>query len=182
MFELCIPDALTTLTWKEVSLMLPLYKKILVTTDFTPNSDNAFRHAVMLARQNNSEIHLLHVIQQVDSSMRSYLTSVMGENRLEEFERTNIQKATEELKRELDLFAQKELTDYPDDLARFAGAMVVTGHAVVKILETADELEADVIVMGTHGKGPLEHTFLGSVTEKVLRKCRRPVFVIPLQA
>jgi nucleotide-binding universal stress UspA family protein len=34
--------------------------------------------------------------------------------------------------------------------------------------------------MGTHGKGVLEHAFLGSVAEKVLRKARKPVFIIPL--
>ncbi len=160
--------------------MLPLYKKILVTTDFTPNSDHAFRHAVMLARQNNSKIYLLHVIQQVDSSMRSYLSSVLGENRLEEFEQTNIEKAQKELKEQLDDFAKKELADFPEDFARFAGAEVTIGHPVARILETADRLNADVIVMGSHGKGAVEHAFLGSVTEKVLRKTHRPVFSVPL--
>ncbi len=160
--------------------MLPLYKKILVTTDFTPNSDHAFKHAVMLARQNDAEIHLLHVLPQVDSSMRSYLSSVLGENRLEEFEHSNLEKAKKELTQNLEDFTKQELQDFPEDYARFAGATVVTGHPVVKILETADRLGIDVIVMGTHGKGPLEHVFLGSVAEKVLKKSTRPVFVIPL--
>lgn len=160
--------------------MLPLYKKILVTTDFTPNSDNAFKHAVMLARQNDAKIHLLHVLPLVDSSMRSYLSSVLGESRLEEFEHINMEKAQVELKKNLDDFAKAELEKFPEDYARFAGSEVVTGHPVVKILEIADRLDVDVIVMGTHGKGPLEHAFLGSVTEKILRKTTRPVFAIPL--
>lgn len=160
--------------------MLPLYKKILVTTDFTPNSDHAFKHAVMLARQNDAKIHLLHVLPQVDSSMRSYLSSVLGESRLEEFEHSNMEKAKVELTKNLDEFAKKELENFPEDYARFAGADVVTGHPVVRILEAADRLDVDVIVMGTHGKGPLEHVFLGSVAEKVLKKSPRPVFVIPL--
>ena len=160
--------------------MLPLYKKILVTTDFTPNSDHAFKHAVMLARQNNAQIHLLHVMQQVDDNMRSYLSSVLGESRLEDFEKTNVEKAKQDLKVSLDDFANSELASFPEDLARFAGSKVVIGHPVVKILETADELDVDVIIMGTHGKGALEHAFLGSVAEKVLRKTHRPVFIIPL--
>ncbi|MCW8858761.1 MAG: universal stress protein [Deltaproteobacteria bacterium] len=160
--------------------MLPLYNNILVTTDFTPNSDNAFKHAVMLARLNDAKIHLLHVLPQVDSSMRSYVSSVLGENRLEEFEHSNMEKARVEMKKNLDEFAKAELDQFPADFARFAGAEVVTGHPVVKILEVADRLNVDVIVMGTHGKGPLEHAFLGSVTEKILRKTSRPVFAIPL--
>lgn len=160
--------------------MLPRYNKILVTSDFTPNSDHAFKHAVMLARQNNAKIHLLHVLPQVDSSMRGYLSSVLGESRLEEFEHINMEKARVELTKNLDDFAKAELKQFPEDYARFAGAEVVTGHPVVKILEVADRLNVDVIVMGTHGKGSLEHAFLGSVTEKVLRKTHRPVFAIPL--
>jgi len=34
--------------------------------------------------------------------------------------------------------------------------------------------------MGTHGKGIISHTFLGSVAERVLRRIRKPVFIIPL--
>lgn len=161
--------------------MLPHYDKILVTTDFTENSDHAFRHAVMLARQNNAKIYLLHVLPLVDSSMRSYLSSVLGESKLEELEHNNMDKARSALKQELDDFAKNELKDFPEDYARFAGAEVAAGHPVVKILETADRLDVDVIVMGTHGKGILEHAFLGSTTEKILRKTLRPVFAIPLK-
>lgn len=160
--------------------MLPLYNKILVTTDFTPNSDFAFKHAVMLARQNDAKIYLLHVLPQVDTSMRSYLSSVLGEDRLEEFEQNNLEKARKELAANLEAFAKNELKNFPEDYARFAGAQVETGHPVFKILEVAEKLDVDVLVMGTHGKGAIEHAFLGSVAEKVLRKCKRPVFVIPL--
>ncbi len=160
--------------------MLPFYKKILVTTDFTPNSEFAFKHAVMLARHNNAKIYLLHVLPQVDSSMRSYLSAVLGDNQLEQFEKSNMEQAKKDLKQNLDEFAKKELADFPEDLARFAGAEIAIGHPVFKILETADRLDVDLIVMGTHGKGALEHAFLGSVAEKVLQKSTRPVFVIPL--
>jgi nucleotide-binding universal stress UspA family protein len=51
---------------------------------------------------------------------------------------------------------------------------------VVKILEAADRLQVDVIVLGAHGKGLIEYAFLGSTTERVLRKSKRPVFVIPI--
>jgi nucleotide-binding universal stress UspA family protein len=37
-----------------------------------------------------------------------------------------------------------------------------------------------VIVLGTHGKGFLAHTFLGSVSKAVLHRTRKPVFIIPL--
>lgn len=161
--------------------MLPFYKKILVTTDLTPNSEYAFKHAVMLARRNDAKIYLLHVLPQVDSTMRGYLSAVLGENELDELETSNMENAKISMKKELEDFTRKELADFPEDLARFAEVIVAIGHPVVKILEEADQLDVDLIVMGTHGKGPIEQAFLGSVAEKVLKKSKRPVFVIPLQ-
>lgn len=160
--------------------MLPYYQRILVTTDFTPNSEFAFKHAVMLARHNNAKIFLLHVLPQVDSTMRSYISSILGESQLDELEHSNMERARDDLKASLDSFAKKELAAFPEDLARFAGAEVAIGHPVIKILEVADRLDVDLIVMGTHGKGVIEHAFLGSVAEKVLKKSTRPVFVVPL--
>jgi len=160
--------------------MLPFYKKILVPTDLTQNSEFAFKHAVMLGRRNNAKIYLLYVLPQVDSSMRGYISSVLGENQLVELEKSNMEKARTDMKQKLDDFAKKELENFPEDLARFSGTEVVAGHPAVKILEVADRLDVDLIVMGTHGKGVLEYALLGSVAEKVLKKSTRPVFVVPL--
>lgn len=160
--------------------MLPFYKKILVTSDLTPNSEFAFKHAVMLGRRNDAKIHLLHVLPQVDSSMRSYLSTMVGESKMEEFEQDKMEAARNKLEQNLNDFAKKELANFPEDLARFAGAEIVIGDPCIKILEVANRLNVDLIVMGTHGKGVIEHAFLGSVAEKVLQKSTQPVFVIPL--
>lgn len=160
--------------------MLPLYNHILVPTDFSANADQAFRHAVLLARLHDAKIHLVHVIQQVDPSMRNFVSSVIGADRLTEYETNNLSLARSELKNQLDAFIRKELEKAPQDQKHFAETIITMGHPVEKILAEAQRLAADVIVMGTHGRGALEHALLGSVTEKVLRKARRPVFVVPL--
>ena len=160
--------------------MLPLYNNILVPTDLTSNSNHAFKHAVMIARHNDAKIHLLHVLPEIDSSMRHYLSPLLGDVKLEELEQSHMKTAQVKIKESLENFAKKELAKLPEDLARFAKVEVSIGHPVVKILEVADKLNVDLIVMGTHGKGALEHAFLGSVAEKVLQKSTRPVFVVPL--
>jgi nucleotide-binding universal stress UspA family protein len=160
--------------------MLPNYKGILYATDLTPNSEYAFKHAMLLARKFSANVHILHVIPEVDASFRSYVTSMMGEGKLESFETEHKQQAKETLSNKLDEFAQKELSDHPEDYKNIKGIEVLHGNAVAEILKSADRLDADVIVMGTHGKGLLVHTFLGSVAEKVLQKAKRPVFVIPI--
>ena len=54
------------------------------------------------------------------------------------------------------------------------------GDPVEEILKAVDEEGCDAIVLGTHGKGFLEQTFLGSVPSSVLLRTRKPVFVNPL--
>ena len=58
--------------------------------------------------------------------------------------------------------------------------LVPLGHPVEEILKAADEESCDAIVLGTHGKGFLRQTFLGSVAGSVLERTRKPVFIIPL--
>ncbi len=47
-----------------------------------------------------------------------------------------------------------------------------------QIVDYAEKNDVDLIVMGTHGRGGLEKMWLGSVTEKVLRKAHCPVLVV----
>jgi nucleotide-binding universal stress UspA family protein len=62
---------------------------------------------------------------------------------------------------------------------RRASVVLREGPMVRGILEEARTLGADLIVMGTHGRGGFEHLVLGSVTEKVLRKASIPVLTVP---
>ncbi len=52
------------------------------------------------------------------------------------------------------------------------------GHAFVEILRYAVDNAMDMVVMGTHGRGPVEHLLLGSVAEKVVRKAPCPVLTV----
>ncbi len=162
--------------------MLPLYKKILVATDFSENSNLAFKHAVMLARLNNAEIMLLHVMPPMDAHFRLMVAGHLGKDLIADLEKSKFKDQQEQLKKELDDFAKTELAKFPEDMKRLGKTKVAYGTPDIEILDAATEAGADVIVMGTHGRGIIEHAFIGSVAEKVLRKAKVPVFVIPLKA
>jgi nucleotide-binding universal stress UspA family protein len=157
--------------------MIPDYKKILYATDVTPNAALAFRHAVSLARHYEAEIHILHVLPEMEPAVVNYVATVMGEDRLVDLATERKDEIREEIRRQLEKFAREELSDHPDDLGRVAETEVVYGNPAVEILETAEQIDADLIVMGSHGKGRLRHVFVGSVAERVLAKSLRPVFV-----
>ena len=160
--------------------MLENYRHILVATDLTPNSVFAFQHAVMLARLSNAQLHLLHVLPEVDASIRSYVSTIMGPGNLDRFEMQHEEQARSLIKSRLEKFAREELAGKPEDLQRVRNVLVKHGHPAALILQLADQLEVDVIVMGTHGKGAMEYTFLGSIAKRVVRKSRIPVLLVPL--
>ena len=54
------------------------------------------------------------------------------------------------------------------------------GFPAEEILSKAEELNCDAIIMGTHSKGIIANTFLGSTAKRVLRRTRKPVLIIPL--
>lgn len=60
-----------------------------------------------------------------------------------------------------------------------AEALLVQGPYADSILSAARKLEADVIVMGSHGHGAMHHLLMGSTSEQVLKKAPRPVLIVP---
>ncbi len=162
--------------------MIPEYKKILYATDLSINSAHAFKHAISLARRYNAKITLLHILPEVDSSTMNYVATVMGQEKLAGLELEHKAEIRDEIRIRLHKFAKEELIDHPEDVERIGDIEVHYGNPVAHILQHADSLDADMIVLGSHGKGALKYAFLGSVAEKVLRKSHRPMLVVPLDA
>ncbi len=60
-----------------------------------------------------------------------------------------------------------------------ASALLVQGFPVEKITQEVKRLQADFIIMGSHGRSALRHLLVGSVTDGVLREAACPVLVVP---
>ena len=87
----------------------------------------------------------------------------------------------EEIKKGLQEFCTRAETQIGAPCVKLVSKILVPlGHPVEEILKTADDEGCDAIVLGTHGKGFLTQTFLGSVAGSVLKRTRKPVFIIPL--
>jgi len=91
-----------------------------------------------------------------------------------------VAEAMDQIKDRLQILSEKERKEDPQSTDRVVSIEVCEGYPPEEILRKADELSCDVIVMGTHGKGIIRHSFLGSTAQKVLRRVRKPVFIIPL--
>jgi len=160
--------------------MLPSIKKILYATDLSKNSTFAFRYATTLAEALDAKITVLYVLPVVDSAMEVPIITQMGEEQYHKLREERSREIIESIKTKLHDFSQKELKGLQGENELVSSILVHEGDAVDEILKTAEKLNSDIIILGAHGKGILRHTFLGSVSEKVLRQSRWPVLVVPI--
>jgi nucleotide-binding universal stress UspA family protein len=160
--------------------MIPQINKILYATDLSKNSSYAFFYAVDMAKRHKARIVILHSVESVRhiyaDGMADRLEKVLQRAKKEERE-TDL----EEIKKYIQEFCKKAENQIGFPCIEMVSKILVPiGHPVEEILKTADEESCDVIILGTHGKGFLRQTFLGSVAEDVLKRTRKPVFIIPL--
>ena len=155
--------------------MVPEIKKLLYATDLSKNSSYAFLYATDLARRRDAKIVILHAIEPIPS-YAEVEAGITDQKKREQQEET-----IEDIKKLLVGFCKKAETQIGSPCVELVSKILVPrGHPPEEILNAADEEGCDVIVLGTHGKGFLSHTFLGSVSSAVLHRTRKPVFIIPL--
>ena len=157
--------------------MSPMIKKILYATDLSENSAYAFRYALLSAQQNDARIHILHVLEEIKKNI---LGAYYDLEKIQEIREKGKEEIKNRIQKRLENFCEKELMKDSECRYLVASTEVVEGDPAAEILRKADELGADLVVMGTHGKGLLEHAFLGSVAEKVLHRIKVPVLTIPI--
>lgn len=143
---------------------MALPKILLVPTDFSEGSEAAIAYAVELAKPLGAELVVLH----------TYEIPMVG------FPDGTLV-ATAELASRVLEGAQQGLRAVEQKHATTGVAMrtvVKQGDTWRTILETADEVGAGMIVMGTHGRRGLPRALLGSVAEKVVRSATCPVLTV----
>jgi len=150
-------------------------KKILYATDLSKNSSFAFFYATDMARRHNAKIVMLHAIEPIPAYAAAY-TGITDELKRKQQEET-----VGEIRTRLGDFCRKAEAEIgPPCVDLVSKILVPRGHPPEEILNAADKEGCDIIVLGTHGKGFLAHTFLGSVSSAVLNRTQKPVFIIPL--
>jgi nucleotide-binding universal stress UspA family protein len=139
--------------------------RILVPTDFSDSARHALTYGTSFAREYEAELLLLHVVETVAAPYASDLFPV----------------PMAEVFEEMSSYAREELEKLAVE-ARGRGVAVRTlvaqGKPSLEIIRTAREENADMIVLGTHGKGMLDQALFGSTTERVVRKAPCPVLSV----
>lgn len=138
-------------------------KKILCPVDHSECSYLALKYAISLALKDEAKLYLMHVID-----IRLYDTEIykFSPYKLNEIDLSKIRE---------DLI--KSLPEGTSDVLEIE-TIVVKGIPFQEIVNAATTIEADLVVIGTHGRTGLSHAVMGSVAEKVVRKAPCPVLTV----
>lgn len=144
-----------------------MFKKILYPTDFSDVAKSALPYIKQFKEAGAAEVVLLHVL---DKTRHEALAMYPGPgSRMEEIEEhwkaeaiDKLRKIADELEKEGFKVNIKIVLDVP-----FRG-----------IVKTEEDEDVTVTIIGSHGISNIQEMFLGSVAEKVIRKSKRPVFVV----
>jgi nucleotide-binding universal stress UspA family protein len=141
-----------------------MYRTILVPTDGSRGARAAVDKAVELASLFNADLHVLYVLD------------------TEQFSPDKPAEAVDDLLEEEAERAESTLSDL-ETAAEDAGVdpvftTVRRGSPAAEILACADDVGAELVVMGTHGEGGMETTRLGSIADAVADRIDRPLLLI----
>jgi nucleotide-binding universal stress UspA family protein len=140
-------------------------RTILFPTDFSNGARAAMDHAVSLARDYKAKLILLYVIQDISIAEWYIPSSLSVTDLVEDMQRS----------------AGKEMDKWAAEVSakvKEVEKLVVRGVPFVEIIKTAKEMDADLIVIGTHGRTGIDHMLFGSTAEKVVRKAPCPVLTV----
>lgn len=140
------------------------YKRILVAVDGSPTSNKALAAALALARESSGRVRMLHSLDEL-----AYVTGFEYSGNLIEIARESAEKVladAAEMAKAAGVEADTKLIDFPG---------VRLGETVA---QEAKAFEADLVVVGTHGRRGFSRALLGSGAESIIRLAPAPVLVI----
>ena len=149
-------------------------KNILVATDFSPESHHAFEVAVQLARHTGGQLTLLHVLEALDDSSGGFSTvgAPVGEDSINQIFAIKLIEAT---KRRLAALAAESLRLAPDVPVHEAVEVARVGEGILAVIRRR---ATELVVLGARGHGAMEHFFVSSTTERLIRLAPCPVLTV----
>ena len=141
-------------------------KNVLAAVDFSAVSERVLEHAAALARAESARLWLVHVA----APDPEFVGLAVGPQHVRDHRAAELRKEHRELQQRAERLRASGIE---------ATALLVQGQTVEVLLAEADRLAADVIVIGSHGRGALHRALVGSACEGVLRRTTRPTLVVP---
>ncbi|MCP4691739.1 MAG: universal stress protein [Desulfobacterales bacterium] len=160
--------------------MLPKIDNILYATDMSDNARFAYAYAADAADRHDAKITILNVIETLTQSADVMITDILGEKEWEKLKVSTRRGLEEKIKARLEDFCAEMGSELKECKYQVNQVVVRHGSPFEEILKLADEIQADMIVMGTHGHGVIANALIGGTARRVVRRSKIPVLVVRL--
>ncbi|VVO20003.1 universal stress protein [Pseudomonas fluorescens] len=153
---------------------------MLYATDLGVYAPYVMQHALALARTFNADLYVVHAVEPMGLFAESVLQSYLDEQALNEWHSQGLSTVMANIEqRVLDSF-REELGEGQQDLALIKSVRVFQGDPSQVILEQAQKLSVDLLIVGSHSHGAGGDTPLGRTSARVLQLAQVPVYLVPL--
>jgi nucleotide-binding universal stress UspA family protein len=160
--------------------MIPEIKTILYPTDLSETSNHAFSYAVSLANRYDGSIVILHVLKDVTHSDEELVTKVIGAKKWQEVLDRKKMEVVENIRKRLEDFCEQTRSEMSGCPFLVKNIIVEIGNPVDAIVAEATKDDIDMVIMGASGHGTIAGTVIGSVSRRVVRRCKKPVLLVRL--
>jgi nucleotide-binding universal stress UspA family protein len=148
---------------KHHELEVAMFTRVLCATDGSDHGDRALRYSAELACRERAELHVVHVIEKLWGGGMSGQNVLPNEAEIDDRIR-----------------AQTEAVVHSHELTAIVHLPKTNGRGVPeRLARIADQVDADLIVVGTRGRSPIAGLISGSVTQRLLHTTARPVLAVP---
>jgi nucleotide-binding universal stress UspA family protein len=152
-------------------------KRILIALDNNAGAQRIAETGYELAEALRADIILMHVTSDATYYSSLNYSPILGYNSFSNLDALQTD-TVEELRRTAEDYLENVKRNLGDETIE---TVVKEGDYAQNILQTAKEMNADMIVMGTHSRKGFDKVLLGSVAENVLHHTTIPLFVIPVK-
>ncbi|SQF98134.1 universal stress protein family protein [Paucimonas lemoignei] len=156
-----------------------MIRSMLYATDLGLYAPYVMQHALALARTFKAELYVVHVVEPMGLFAESVLQSYLGEDALKDLRSQGLNSLMEGIEQKVLEGFREELGDDHQDLALIRTVRVVQGDPCNVILEQAEELEVDLLVVGSHSRDGQTTTPIGRTAARVLQLAQVPVYMVP---
>ena len=158
--------------------MIPKIEKILYATGLGLGAPYVFRYALSLAQAYQAKIFVVNAMEPLSTFGQSLVELHISHNQSEQIHQEARRKVKDDLLARVQKLCAKESAYIPDGASLVTNIEVVEGQAAQAILAKAEEITADVIVMGTQSHSVLEEVMLGSTARKVIHAATIPICLV----
>lgn len=157
-----------------------MVRTILYATDLGLYAPYVLQHALGLARSFNARLYVVHAVEPIGLFAESVLKTYLDEERMHELRTSGLSTVMASIETRVLEGFRDELGEMSDDLDLISGVRVVQGDPPLMILEEAQKLDVDLLVVGSHSHGTDMDIPMGRTALRLVQLSEVPVYMVPM--